>query len=615
MAGFALLDTAVMALAYCSAFALRFDFMPKWGWGSVASSFVVVWLAQAAALFAFGCHRLLWRYVGAGDAPRFVAAVGGSTAVLTVLRLLLPLEKWSHVRPPFSIIFFNAFLLAGGLLSVRLIWRMVAEGGLFGAAPQQGKVRKLLFVGAGSAGNMAAREFRRRNAGDMRVVGFVDDDPSKGDAQIQGYPVLGTVGDLPHLVRRHDVDEVVIAIARASREVIRRIVMLCETTKARVRIIPGYFELIEGSMTASKIRNVEVTDLLGRAETQSDAQPVISLFSRKRVLITGAGGSIGSELVRQVLRTGPERLVLVERSENALYEIDRELRTHGMNTVVTALLGDVADRARMAEVMGHVRPHIIIHAAAYKHVPMSERNPVEAVKNNVLATRALGELALAQGVERFVLVSTDKAVNPVSVMGTTKRLAEIVLQDLNIPGRTRFSAVRFGNVLDSSGSVVPLFREQIKNGEPLTVTHPEMRRYFMTISEAVSLVLQAAALAKGGEIFVLDMGEPVRILDLAQEMIALSGLRPYEDVPILFTGIRPGEKLFEELDVSERSAYQTGHARIFISKIDAADAPPPRRILDACAALCAEAPPPEAARERIRNMLSGGTPPPEENTQ
>ena len=614
MVGFMLVDTAVMLVAYCSAFLLRFDFgTPRWGWTVVMYSFVVVWLVQMAALFVFGCYKLLWRYVSASDAPRFVAAVGASTVVLLVLRLLFPVEAWSNIRPPYSITFFNAFLLTGGLLSVRLIWRLVVEGDLFVAAPRAGKIRKLLFVGAGSAGNMAARELRRKNAGDIRVVGFVDDDPSKRDAKIQGYPVLGTVGDLPQVVRRHDVDEVVIAIAQASREVIRRIVMLCETTKARVRIIPGYFELVEGSMTASKIRNVEVTDLLGREETHSDSQAVISLFGQKRVLITGAGGSIGSELVRQILRTGPERLVLVERSENALYEIDREIRTHGMNTVVTSLLGDTADRVRMTEIMGQVKPHIVLHAAAYKHVPMSERNPVEAIKNNVLATRALGELAVEHGVERFVLISTDKAVNPVSVMGSTKRLAETVLQDLNTQKRTRFSAVRFGNVLDSSGSVVPLFREQIKNGEPLTVTHPDMRRYFMTLSEAVSLVLQAAALAQGGEIFVLDMGEPVRILDLAKEMIVLSGLRPYEDIPIQFTGIRPGEKLFEELDVSERSAYRTGHARIFVSKISVSDALPAQRILSECKAICQAGTSPETARERIRNMISNN--PPEEKPE
>ena len=274
--------------------------------------------------------------------------------------------------------------------------------------------------------------------------------------------------------------------------------------------------------------------------------------------------------------------MLVERSENALYEMDREIRALGLSTPVVTFLADIGDRQRMTEILAHYRPNLLLHAAAHKHVPLMEQNPIEAVKNNVLASRLLGELAVAHGVERFVLISTDKAVNPVSIMGITKRLAEIALQDLNSQGETRFSAVRFGNVLDSSGSVVPLFREQIRKGGPVTVTHPEMKRYFMTISEAVALVLQAAALAQGGEIFVLDMGEPIKIVELAEEMIALSGLKPHEEIPIVFTGVRPGEKLFEELDVSERSTYKTGHARIFVSKIPVATAGEVRTMLIAC---------------------------------
>jgi len=393
-------------------------------------------------------------------------------------------------------------------------------------------------------------------------------------------------------VRKHAVEEVIVSMARVPRDVIRRVVRLCERAHVPARIVPGYYELIEGSLTASKIRNVDVSDLLGREETMLDGRSVVELFSRKRVLVTGAGGTIGSELARQILRAGPERLVLAERSENALYEIEREIRKAGLETPVVALLADVGERPRMEEIFRQHKPQIVIHAAAHKHVPLMEQNPSEALKNNVLATRSLGELAIAQGVERFVFVSTDKAVNPVSVMGISKRLAEIALQDLNRQNQTRFSAVRFGNVLDSSGSVVQLFREQIRKGEAVTVTHPEMQRYFMTIAEAVSLVLQAAALAKGGEIFVLDMGVPVKIVELAEEMIALSGLRPYEDIPIVFTGIRPGEKLFEELDVSERSAYKTGHARIFISNIPE---PEPQEV-QALMAACLKA---RAARETV----------------
>ncbi|MDD4017716.1 MAG: nucleoside-diphosphate sugar epimerase/dehydratase [Kiritimatiellae bacterium] len=579
-----LADTAVMAGAYLTAFILRFDFQePSWGWRQVAFSFVTVWIVQSVALTLFGCNKLLWRYVSVGDVPRFVGAIGVSTAVFVILRVLFP--EFRGLRPPYSITFFNSFLVGGGLLGIRLLWRFVAEGEYAWEAVTRGRMRRVLLVGAGSAGNLVARELRRQGGRRLAVVGFLDDDPTKQHAKIQGHIVLGRIDDLRHMVRKHAVEEVIVSMARVPRDVIRRVVRLCERAHVPARIVPGYYELIEGSLTASKIRNVDVADLLGREETTLDGRAVVELLGQKRVLVTGAGGSIGSELVRQVLRAGPALLVLVERSENALYEIEREVLKMGLETPVVALLADMGERRRMEELLGQYKPHILIHAAAHKHVPLMEQNPVEAVKNNVLATRMLGELAVEHSVERFVFISTDKAVKPVSVMGMTKRLAEIALQDLNRLNKTRFSAVRFGNVLGSSGSVVPLFCEQIRKGEAVTVTHPEMERYFMTISEAVSLVLQAAALARGGEIFVLDMGEPVKIVELAEEMIALSGLRPYEDVPIMFTGIRPGEKLFEELDVSERSAYKTGHARIYVSKIHEVEAREVAGMLATCEAL------------------------------
>lgn len=609
--GCCLVDTAIMAVAYFTAFVLRFDFQePWWGWRQVALSFVTVWAVQGVMLVLFGCNRLLWRYVSVGDVPRFVGAMGASTVALVALRVLLPSQM--GLRPPYSITFFNSFLVTGGLLGVRLLWRFMAEGECAWEAMRRGRVRRVLLVGAGSAGNLVARELRRQGAKRLLVAGFLDDDPSKQHAKIQGHAVLGRVDDLPLMVRKHAVEEVIVSMARVSRDVIRRVVRLCEQAHVPARIVPGYYELIEGSLTASKIRNIDVSDLLGREETTPDGRAVIELLGQKRVLVTGAGGTIGGELVRQILRTGPERLVLVERSENALYEIEREIRKMGVAAPVVALLADIGDPLRMAEILRQYKPQIVVHAAAHKHVPLMEQNPFEAVKNNVLATRVLGELALAQDVERFVFISTDKAVKPVSVMGMTKRVAEIALQDLNRYGKTRFSAVRFGNVLDSSGSVVPLFREQIRNGQAVTVTHPEMQRYFMTISEAVSLVLQAAALAKGGEIFVLDMGEPVKIVELAEEMIALSGLRPYEDVPIVFTGIRPGEKLFEELDVSERSAYKTGHARIFVSKNRETATQEVAEMLTTCQGLSAESLSVETVRTSLCQVLSKVTLPDEE---
>jgi FlaA1/EpsC-like NDP-sugar epimerase len=578
--GALLVDSFVMAFAYLFAFLLRYDFgTPLVGWKQVALVFIPVWAIQLTTLILFRCYKVLWRYISVHDIPRFLGAVAVSSVIFLLLRFFMP-DPYS-CRPPYSITIFNAFLVTGGLLCVRLLWRLAVEG-TSGATFVPGKRRRVLMVGAGSAGNVMARELRSKNLKEMVVVGFLDDDPAKQQARIQGYPVLGTIEQLPDVALAMKVDEVIVSMARVSRSVIRRIVMLCEASHLPARIVPGYFELINGSVTASKIRNIDVSDLLGREEQDVDSNAVIALFQQKRVMITGAGGSIGSELIRQVLQTGPEHVVLVEHSERALYEIDRELRKLGSPVTIISVLGDVTDRARMRDLFSQFRPQLILHAAAYKHVPLAEQNPGEAIKNNVLGTRLLGELALEYGVERFVLVSTDKAVNPVSVMGTTKRLAEMAVQDLNRQKKTCFSAVRFGNVLDSSGSVVPLFREQILRGEPVTVTHPEMRRYFMTISEAVSLVLQAATLAQGGEIFVLDMGEPVRIVDLAEEMIALAGLRPYEDVPIQFIGIRPGEKLFEELDVSERSAYRTGHARIFISKLEEVSHEKTQNILVAC---------------------------------
>lgn len=598
--GSLLADTLVMALAYLLAFLLRFDFHePWWGWRRVAYSFLMVWGVQLVALFLFGCYKLLWRYVSVADVPRFVGAIATSTASLFVLRILFPAQM--GLRPPYSITLFNGFLVVGGLLGVRLLWRLLLEGNLAWEAVAQSH-RRMLMVGAGSTGNQVAREFRRSRERRWNVVGFLDDDLSKRHARVQGAPVLGTIDELPRIVKKKLVDEIIVTMVKAPRDVIRRVVRLAEEAHVPVRIVPAYYELIDNSLAATQFRKIDVSDLLGRTEVMADNAAIIALLGQKRVLVTGAGGTIGSELVRQIMRAGPERLVLLDRSENALYEIEREIRALGSATPVVPVLADIGERERIGAVLAAHRPHVVVHAAAYKHVPMMEHNPAEAIKNNVLATQTLGEAAVAHGVERFVFISTDKAVNPASVMGMSKRLAEIVLQDLNRLEKTCFSAVRFGNVLDSSGSVVPLFREQIENGLPVTVTHPDMKRYFMTIAEAVSLVLQAAALAKGGEIFVLDMGQPVRIVELAEEMIALSGLRPHMDVPIVFTGIRPGEKLFEELDVSEKSAYQTGHARIFISKIRQVERQTVATLLENCRNLSAGDLDPEAVRAAVHAL-------------
>jgi FlaA1/EpsC-like NDP-sugar epimerase len=368
----------------------------------------------------------------------------------------------------------------------------------------------------------------------------------------------------------------VITIATASRGEIRRIVKICEQAGTKARIIPRLYEILEGRVSVSAIRDVGIEDLLGREPVQLDETGLRSYIGGRTVMVTGAGGSIGSELARQVLRFGPARLLLVERSEPALFSIEQELLARKDEIEIVPLIGDVVDGPRMEGIMKGYRPDLVVHAAAHKHVPLMETNVCEAVKNNSIGTRRLAEIAGAAGVESFVLISTDKAVNPSSVMGASKRVAELAVQGLGGRFRTRFVAVRFGNVLNSAGSVVPVFREQIRRGGPVTVTDPEMKRYFMTIPEAAQLVLQAGALGRGGEIFILDMGEPVMVLALAVEMIRLSGLKPYEDIDIVFTGLRPGEKLYEEMATTGEHVEKTRHSKIFIGKVQ----PPESRAVE-----------------------------------
>jgi FlaA1/EpsC-like NDP-sugar epimerase len=426
---------------------------------------------------------------------------------------------------------------------------------------------RVLLVGAGKAGVMAAREIQGGAMPHLDVKGFVDDDVEKLGSVINGFRVLGTTAEIPRLVEDLGIDEIILTVARASRSQIRRIVSLCERTKAKVRIIPGLYEILGGKVNVSAIRKVEIEDLLGREAVKLDEKGLHAFLSGKTVMVTGAGGSIGSELVRQVVPFSPLRLLLVERSEYALYQIEEEMRRVWPTLNVVPLLADVGDGGRMRDLFGEYRPQIVIHAAAHKHVPLVESNPGEAVKNNVVGTLTTGELAGEFGAEAFILISTDKAVNPTSVMGATKRVAELVVQMLDRRFDTAFFAVRFGNVLGSTGSVVPKFREQIARGGPVTVTHPEMRRYFMTIPEAAQLVLQAGMLGEGGEIFILDMGQPVKVVDLARDMIHLSGLTPGEDIEIVFTGMRPGEKLFEELETSADQVDRTRHEKVFVGKI------------------------------------------------
>jgi FlaA1/EpsC-like NDP-sugar epimerase len=579
------LDLAVLVGAFALAYLLRFEFaIPEIYRERGLIQLPVVVMVQFVALTLTGVYAFVWRYVGMNEIGAFLRAAVYSAIPLLVLRVGLP-SGYDTWRIPLSVIIVDTMLAFGGLLALRVARRGVYERFERDARQRSSdeRVKRTLLVGAGRAGVLAVREIQGRGDTDIEVIGFVDDDPLKQGTVIHGVKVLGATRDIPRLAGELAADQAVVTIADAEPRTIERIVEICRRTGLEARTSPGRFEVLQGTVASRRFRDIRREDLLGRAPVRLDAESLERFLTGRTVMVTGAGGSIGSELARQIARFRPGRLLLLERAEFALFDVDREIRSLWPDLAVVPLVADVGDEVRVRSILEQGAPHVIFHAAAHKHVPLMEGSPAEAVKNNILGTEVIGRLAGSFGVEAFVLISTDKAVRPTSVMGASKRIAELVVQDLDrrYP-ETHFLAVRFGNVLGSTGSVIRIFRDQIARGGPVTVTHPDMQRYFMTIPEAAQLVLQAGVLGTGGEIFVLDMGEPVRILDLAHQLIRLSGFQPDEDIEIEVTGLRPGEKLVEEIELEGEAMDRTRHPKIFVGRHSPY---PPERMAEALSTL------------------------------
>lgn len=597
----------VFTACYALAWMLRFDFqIPPEAMETFKWSLPVVVGIQLVTGAFFGFYRGWWRYVGIGDVVRLVFGLTMALAILGAGWYLggawgLP-ER--YVRSPRGVLLvdwaFSLLVLFGARAAIRLgrdRWRP--------AEMLPDTVRKVLIVGAGDAGETLAREIEHRPQLGMLVVAFVDDQRAKWGAMIRGIKVTGPIAEVAKIADASGAEEALIAIPSASGKRIREIIHHLSEADLKFKTIPGIDHLVSGKVHVTQLRPVNVEDLLRRKRIELPGDPVRKLFKGKRVLVTGAGGTIGSELASQVLQFEPESLTLVERSEYLLYEVHKRLSREAQYAVnvVSCRLVDIQNAEIMREVVAAVRPHIVLHAAAHKHVPLGEQNPVEYLRNNTVATRSLGEICVEVGVERFVFISTDKAINPTSVMGATKRAGEIVLLDLAHSSSMKVTAVRFGNVIGSSGSVVPLFMEQIAAGGPVTVTHPDVTRYFIRTSEAISLVLQAATLGDAGQIFMLDMGEPIKIADLARDLIRLSN-HGDDDIAIVFTGLRPGEKMFEEIRLKGEDIRRTMHPQIVISEAPQPDASAVRQWMPRLQ-LHTE---PAAVSEALRELVAEYTP-------
>jgi FlaA1/EpsC-like NDP-sugar epimerase len=563
-----LIDLVIFAFSLFAAYFIRFE-------GAIPDNFLkqivgllpYVIIARSISFQAFSVYKIVWRYISIRDASRILIAILPVTSFLILARYLMP-DSLALLRIPISVITLEFLLVILGTAGIRMVRRVILETMQRDDLTRRshGMAKKVLLIGAGDAGNMVAKELGQRADLGLKIVGFVDDDPKKFNSVIQGIRVLGSSAQIPEFAKRFAIDEAIIAIANASSREIRRIVDLCESAEVKVKIVPGLFEMLDDRVKITKIREVNIDDLLGRSvvDIKTHHPDVEKCYRGKRILVTGAGGSIGSELCRQLCTYWPKELILIDKDENSIFEIDNELQGSARGLRVTPIISDIKNEKRLETIFANFKPEVIFHAAAHKHVPLMEFNVSEAVINNVQGTLNVARLTDRYGVESFIFISSDKAVNPTSVMGATKKVGEVIIQDIAAKSGTKFSCVRFGNVLGSRGSVVPLFQKQIARGGPVTVTHPDIERFFMSIAEAVSLIIQAGSIGTKGEIFVLDMGKMVKIRDLARDLIRLSGFKA-DDIEIKYMGLRPGEKLYEEIMIDKERDKVTRFEKIFVA--------------------------------------------------
>jgi FlaA1/EpsC-like NDP-sugar epimerase len=558
-------DTFLILFSVYLSFLLRFEAkIPNEQFSNLQSLAVLVLLFSLPAFHFFRLYSFSWSYVSTEELLALFKATSLSFLLSGVTFLIFENSPWfiNFPRSTLFISYFLLFLFCGGIrFSKRIYIRLFRKG-------IEKERTRTLIVGAGDAGEQLLRSIQALKSSPYLPVGYIDDNPIKQGVSIHGLKVLGKISDIPEVVGDNQIEEMIIAIPSAGSKTIRAAVeMGRKAGLKKIKVVPSIGEIINGEVSITNIRDVQVEDLLGREAVSLDLKSIESFIKDKAVLVTGAAGSIGSELSRQIAKFYPSLLLILDQDETGIFNISRRLRQKFSRLNIFSIIADIQDKRKISQVFNKYHPTVVFHAAAYKHVPLMELHPDEAVKNNIFGTKILAEASLENGVEKFVFISTDKAVNPTSVMGATKRAGEMICQALNQRNATKFISVRFGNVLDSRGSVVPIFRDQIKRGGPVEVTHPDMKRYFMTIPEACLLVMQAGAMSAGGEIFVLDMGKPIPILDLAKEMIKLSGFEPDKDIPIVFTGSRPGERLFENILTAEEGTIATQNQKIFIAKL------------------------------------------------